>query len=253
MIALPPLLLLRRGRAPAVRAALAGVVVGLAVMYKPNLALVPLLLLVAPIAQRDLRGAITLGAGMLAGVAAALAIGAAAFGGMSAWPAWVRALRALNYPMEMGNCGGGAVIAALTGAHIGIVILLGGLGAAVAVIWRAARPGVEPSLDALFATAVGCNVMLISSSLAWVHYYLLAVPMAFYLLRPPRVGPVARWDVARQFLAVLALSAMARVPITAALGDPSQTQLAVGYVLAATVLLAIGLYDRRLSSRQPPS
>jgi hypothetical protein len=228
MLAVPAMLL---GRNCAARSTIAGALIGLAVMYKPNIAAAAILL---PLASRDVRAAV----GLVAGVIGGLAIGAVAMGGADAWPAWWRALRALDYPPEMGNCGGGVVLASVTGMKLGPLVFFITLVSAALVSWRSERRN-----DPVFAIAAGCLVMLVSSSLAWVHYYVLALPMALYLLRPAATQHATGWDVTRQALATLALAAMARVPITAALGDASQRQLAIGYVAAAFVLLIVGLYD----------
>ena len=39
--------------------------------------------------------------------------------------------------------------------------------------------------SAFFAGGCGCAVMLLSSPLAWVHYYLLLLPLTLYLVATP--------------------------------------------------------------------
>jgi hypothetical protein len=251
-----PLLVLSRWPRSGGAAAVAGALLGLAIMYKPNIAAAAPLLLLPRLARREMTRAAALALGIAGGMTLGFAAGAAGFAGAGAgaWASWWRALRALDYPLAMGNCGGGRVIAELTGMNLGGVAFLLALACSAAFTWVGVkRSQASTSADDVAAVAAGCLVMLIASPLAWVHYYVLAIPMGLYLLRPPRepAAPAAA-DAVRQGLACLALAAIARVPLQAAIGATSQRQLAAGYVLAAAALLAIAAWDR-LSSRPHPT
>jgi hypothetical protein len=61
--------------------------------------------------------------------------------------------------------------------------------------------------SAFAAAGVGCALMLLSSPLAWVHYYVLLIPLSLYLIQPApdREAPPLSHGVIAKFLAFVPL------------------------------------------------
>jgi hypothetical protein len=166
----------------------AGFALGLAVMFKPNLAYPALVLglgwIVLGRRQRLARQV----PAALAGAAAAFGLASAWFGGAHVWRDWSRVLGELmgeyDHALSKGNF---ALVRLLedsgmpaAGAVVG-ALMLAGLGAALFLRRRAGAPAAQEDLA---LAGLGGALSVSTSRLAWVHYYLLVVPLAIYLLRP---------------------------------------------------------------------
>jgi len=142
-------------RAEAIRVFAAGAALAALVALKPTLALVPLLLAVALLAERKLRLLAALVAGALAGALAAVARG--------------------NYSLAQW-------VSEMGGPRLG-PFLTGGLAAAAAVSLWLGR--FASSFERTFlAVALGAAIAVLGPQLAWLHYDVLLVPLLLFLLRP---------------------------------------------------------------------
>ncbi|HEX6160744.1 MAG TPA: hypothetical protein VF111_11300 [Thermoanaerobaculia bacterium] len=149
-------------------AALLGVVSA----FKPNIAVVvPLLLAYRLIARDRLRFAYEL-AGAAAGGAFALLVGAMWFRSFGAWLQWFDAAKALAstpLPLESGNVAMFARHSLVAAVALFVVIL--------AAFFFGRRD--EESITIIGA---GLLVYLLAASLVWLHYLVLALPLAIALL-----------------------------------------------------------------------
>lgn len=71
---------------------------------------------------------------------------------------------------------------------------------------RREAPAVEPAVPNAFAAAgVGCALMLLSSPLGWVHYYVLLIPLSLYVTQPAADGeaPPLSDGIIAKFLALV--------------------------------------------------
>ncbi len=175
----------------------AGLVTGLTVMFKPNLAPVALLLAGGWVVRRQyarLRVAI---AGILTGVAGAVLVSSWWMGDSRAWIDWLLILDKTmgSTPREAsGN------ISIMT-QFIGALGPLGQLGLALSLsflvlvfLWwgrRANAPAAGEGLNQnrefienTLLVAMGALVQMLASALVWTHYYLLTVPMLIVAFRP---------------------------------------------------------------------
>lgn len=174
-------------RAPSIRRdLLSGLLLGLAVLFKPNLLFVGTLLLLWWIFARDWRRL----SGNLIGVVIAAVIAAASsrflFGSLSCWLDWTTALR--NMPMEittieMGNYSLAMFVFRLSDfdVHQLLMALITLLGAAFVY---AGRRHTDNPARIVAVLALGCLTYLLSGWLVWLHYYWLTVPALLLLLRP---------------------------------------------------------------------
>ncbi len=215
-----------------------GVLTALLVVFKPNLALVPVLLLATWALRgrgRDLRfGIAGLGTGSLLGIGA----GSWFFASVSCWLDWfavTQRLLAKPYPLENFNVSAVSLIHSLTSVNVSIWLLLAILAGYCACLFRGGRRGAAFHDDVL-AVGAGCVVPLISVQIAWDHYFLLALPLLLHFLRPdasPR----------RRVLSVAVLLLLAQSPLNVVLPLQSAQQVAIAFAIGTSTLLALALRD----------
>ena len=114
------------------------------------------------------------------------------------------------------------------------------VASAISLVWIAgrARPGAAPREgEEVTLVALGCLVMLLSSPLAWLHYYVLAVPAALVALRPTD----GRGWLQSRLLPAAAILGLAVDPIAnlTGLGRPQNVRLYALFVCTGAVILLV--------------
>jgi len=237
----------------------AGAVLGLAVAFKPNLAFPALVLGLGWIARGRWRKLAQQVVGALAGATVAVVLSSLWFGSARAWTWWSgevgKLLAEYDHSVSLGNVALMRVLADGVGFTdtLALAMVLGGL--LVVALWmrhRAAR-GVEPTHRTEVAedatlVALGAGLSLLSTQLAWLHYEVLALPLAFVATRPG-VRPLLRG------ISALALLAVALDPVRAVAGFaenelPSAVCVALG-TLALFLLALVVLAHPALSEGGP--
>jgi hypothetical protein len=241
-----------------------GAVLGLSLMFKPNLApAVALPCLLWLIDRHIKRLALTL-LGIAIGAALAVGISSWQFGGVSCWIDWLTALRSLEgqqnvVSVNAGNCS----LPQWASEHANISpsvasLALGAtlLAVCAASMWRSrlnalhADTHQRQSQRTAIAVGLGAAVALLAAPLSWVHYFLLAVPLILCLLRPSPLDAQPASRPKTRPLVAIALLALCPLPIAAAFGwNPSSLRMAI-YPIATLALLIAGLRD--LSAGAPP-
>ncbi|HEX8619916.1 MAG TPA: glycosyltransferase 87 family protein [Thermoanaerobaculia bacterium] len=178
---------------------LAGVVTGMLIAFKPNLLIVPLLLMVSRLATRDWKRLRLELLGSAIGVAIALAVAAISYGSFAIWLQWVA--RANEFYHRLPTRMERNVTPALSLFHeygAGASYALAALLTLVAIfaVWRAKRR------DDVLIAGIAILIYLLSATVVWLHYMVLVVPVALALMRN-RVTAV---------IALLALAAIAEEP-----------------------------------------
>jgi hypothetical protein len=232
-------------------------VIGLAVAFKPIAAFVVGLLVAWWIvaARPRVLAAHAIGGGSAA--IAAFALSSASFRTAAAWCDWSTALR--NLPtdiitLEMGNVGLARLIGDVGGVDPAIPLTLGFFALALGGLWLArdaAESGSGRILPEAVIVALGSLIPLLGSRLAWLHYFVLTIPMLLILLRPLEPGAHLAELIARRGVPALAIPLLARIPLQSI--DPdlgSGVQAALGCV-ATLLLFAAGL--RELGRASPPA
>ena len=182
----------------------AGMVIGLTVMFKPNLAPIGLILAGGWLLRHQYSRLVTGVSGMLTGVLAAILVSSWWLGHSTAWLDWLKVISGTvgGAPKKGGNY---SVMQQLTGGlsptgQLMLAILLVSL--ALTLFWwgrrRQSRLSTNPdiqstdrqSLEDTMLIAMGCIIALMASALVWIHYYLLTIPLMLVLLRP--------WDAQEQ-------------------------------------------------------
>ena len=240
---------------------LAGLVIGAVSVFKPTTVLVLALAVGIGVVDQDYKRLLRLLVGTGVAAVASIAASAAYFGTADVWFEFLRSLpRTLNttsYTSENGNVSLFALFGGMFGhSSLIAVALLAGLGWLLfATRKRRRSPGPSASAErnspmlfhsAFFAGGCGCAVLLLSSPLAWVHYYLLLLPLTLYLIATPapsRDGEtqdrhfVAAAERALPFLPFVVLSLLFGQMLS------NHLRLLCATIIAATLLtLAVAVY-----------
>jgi hypothetical protein len=219
--------------------AAAGLVLALAVAFKPNLAFAAASLGLAWGATGRVARLASAAAGGAAGAALALLSSWAWFGSLAPWGAWLGKLGGLmqGWRTDLGNLSLARVLLDRFGIDVasGLAPLLLAL---VLAAWLALRFRTRgdarecgPRGDAL-ALALGAAASVLSTKLGWTHYYLLIAPLALVLFASP-----SRIERA---LAVV-LTVLTFTDLAAKVFPGFTPHLPLVIVLGALALFALGL------------
>ena len=167
----------------------AGFLLGLAVMFKPNLAYPALALGLGWIVLGRWQRLARQVPAALVGAAAAFGLSSQWFGRTAVWSEWSAVLGELmgeyDHAISKGNV---ALVKLLEELGVGaagtlVSVVLGVAFLAALGLRRRARAEAAP-LEDLALVGLGGALSVSTSQLAWLHYDLLVVPLAVYLLRP---------------------------------------------------------------------
>lgn len=232
----------------------AGLVIGMGIMLKPNIALVWLFFVFVKIVDGEFRRQFPLFAGTAAGMFAAALFSAVYFGSAGVWmqfAATLPGMLASSYPVSNGNMALSGLLAELTGLRLsaGIWSILCAAFAALVFLTRrvvrqcvtgvSAASGVH---DMFAIVGIGCAVPLLSANLAWLHYFILLIPLAVYLLRPAESGPSGNSGLRTAVqLATAAALLLFSTPAEFILNDMTLQSAACGS--ASAIIMLAALYE----------
>ncbi len=217
-------LLVQGGSRNVLRTLVSGVLLGIAVAFKPNLAIPLLLVLALRLSRRQFVSAGVFAIGSISGALGAVTVSANSFAAAGCWEAWYAKIQNFldNPPsVSQGNYAISNLFEATAGIHTAstIMIVLGVI--VLALLWIRSR-GVDPNdtadaeqnrSDDFLVVSLGCAITLLSAPVAWLHYYNLAIPLALYCIWPARHGTAAgNPPVLRGLLATICLFVMALTP-----------------------------------------
>jgi len=172
---------------------LAGVLLGLLLAFKPNVMFVVLAALVGTAFMRDWRWLLKETAGVVIGVLFAVVVSALACRSFTVWLEWFDAawrLSKANPALELGNFSPQVVLAPQFGQHSVVVLLLAGAAASALGIrdvlglrrGQALRRMPSEARRLVWLLSVGSLGTILVPQLAWLHYFVLAVPGLLFVL-----------------------------------------------------------------------
>lgn len=234
----------------------AGFVLGATIAFKPNIAMVAIVIGFGWLVTGQWKKLARVVAGSIAGAAFAVAASSAVFGSASHWLRWLDALRALmrpgqwvdpNYSLARWLREGWGIEAAGT-----LSVLVPAVALLCLFLGRARVAAAARSSDAasasfarrwdVFLIGLGATVPLVSAELSWFHYYISALILVFYLLRPGGVARASPGRLARRAIAFAAFAAFS-IDVPRRLADfPVKSYIAVA-VTGAVLLLAAALWE----------
>lgn len=227
-----------------------GLILGLGAMFKPNAALVILLLFVSWAAGRRSQKLLLTSVGIAAGAVFAFVWSSTAFGDPNIWRNWTYALS--NLPddiitVELGNYAPVRLLndwsqidatLAFTLVFTGLALFAIGRG-----LWGAVpdEPSDRAGLEDVHVVALAGLVMLLSSPLSWLHYFVAALPMLLIVLRPTAVlgSGGASWMLTRAAASIALLAVMMWPLVVLEVG--STRSRAVFLCVGTTILFGLGL------------
>jgi hypothetical protein len=238
------------------RDVLAGLTLGIGVLLKPNLVVVAFLSALVSLADRDYRKLTRLLLGMCLAALLSVAISVSYFGRPAMWWDFIWSLPqhlASSFPIEDGNVGLTVLLFRIVHREVApyiFVILM----AIVSIVFFRTRPdrarnvasapslGTDESARSIHrmfvVVGLGCAVMLMSSRLAWLHYYVLLIPLELYLIRP-----LGRGDWPQRRLIISIFAAVCFISLSSAtksvVANPLQESIAVNTATALMFILAL--------------
>jgi hypothetical protein len=234
-----------------------GLVLGIAVAFKPNLALVPITIGITWIGCRQFHklGWACLGLG--AGGALAVGVSSIVFSA-SCWSQWLPTLGEFvdKRPKEMANLSLQIVLTERTGKnltpHSLVAMLLIVACISLRPLWsRKHCPSPTVFARTAAAASLGPLLMLLSSRIVWGHYMILAIPGVLLLVRSSvATGGLQRWFVV---IAYLPLTSGAYRYVEQQLRSWSAGLTLTQNTGAALVLAGVLWVFHRLQSQDVPS
>lgn len=249
----------------------AGAVLGLLLFFKPNTVLVVVLLLFSWLVGRRWARLLWHGAGLALGSVLAIGLSWVYFGSARPWLDWLAALTRIeaesNLATQSGNFGLVRILMERGLPDLSLVLTAGLSGAAALAIWlgsrRTARAAAGDAVEAqrgaeheyrteLIIAAVGLAIPLLGFRLAWMHYFVLALPLMACGIRPePFEGP--GWNLARGARRLVGIAGTlllfgGPLYLLQSQGPPPP---ALQYSAGTALLLLLALFDLSRRGRAP--
>ena len=190
---------LRRDPECAWRTITAACLLALAVLFKPNIIMVAVLLLLGWGILRRWHDIMLAAIGAAIGSAVAVATSAWLIGSNASWGDWLAGLRRLESDfavgVEQGNMGGAKLIGDAMGWNPTVPLLIILAGFVAGTLWHLRRarhrtPAAAElvrNVDALMI-ALGPAVAILGTAMAWSHYTILCVPLCLICLHRLEAG-----------------------------------------------------------------
>jgi len=241
----------------------AGVILGFAVMFKPDLIFVAALLFICWLINRRYRKLLFVSAGILISAVIAFAGSSIFLGSVHCWKDWVIAVRTIPHgviPLEMGNY---APIMLFSASAVGkastYLAFLFTVMAAVFVFLarRSSEPVSRKPLESapgpdraffedLLMVAIGCLIYLLSAPFVPLRCFVLVVPGVLFAFRRPQLSVAAAptWQrPVRQVLAAVAVVGLTIGTIAESLNITSHRLLAAATAVSTVILFALALWE----------
>lgn len=204
-----------------------GFVLGLSVMFKPNLVFVAVMLVVSWILNRRFEKLVLELMGISIAMIVAVTASSLFFGSSLCWVQWFEALRIIPneiIKVSMGNYSFSRLIFDFTDINVSKYFIFALLLLTSYFVYRGRRKVVninpmkennvyEQDLKAGFledvaAVSVGALMFLLSSSLVWLHYFILVIPAFIYIFRPENYlsqnNSIGKLIIIKRFLPAIA-------------------------------------------------
>ncbi len=239
-----------------------GLALGFAVMFKPNLMFIVIMLIFSWIINRRWHKLIFECLGILAAAVGLFAYSNLFFGSSRCWYDWLTALHAVPPDIistEGGNYSTAFLVSGTTGMKVS-VYLAAALAVLTAVfVWAGRRPAkiippktsdIKVNSDGAFfedtlMTSIGCLIYLLSAPLVWFHYFVLTIPMMLVVFRPLRDSCCLKTPgrLVYRTLSVVAVVGLMLDPVVNLFNLTAHRSVAVVVCASALILFVLGLWE----------
>jgi hypothetical protein len=232
------------------RTVAAGCVLSLAVLFKPNLAIIAVLLVLGWGFLGRKRDILRAGLGATLGGAIAFTASALLLGATASWRDWFEALRHLDRDfavgVDLGNLGGARLAGDALGWDPTVLLLILLVGIVAGQLWARRRalggaPAAVPlvrDVDALLI-ALGPAVAILGTAIAWPHYAILCVPLCLVCLH--QLEAEAHFVRLPGLLVLAALAGLSSTAWLDAAGVQAPLAQALALALGVLALYAAGV------------
>lgn len=238
---------------------ISGTILGLAILFKPNIGLAIALLALTWLLNRRVKKLGVLCGGIVFGMTIAYLAASFYFGTTACWTQWFRKVPDLlqsSRSIVEGNIGLSTVLYTIFKVDVSLVIVIVLVGIFTFITWQNAvkgKKGTEPAkiqssehlfIETAAALSLGLAFMLLSARLVWFHYYILIIPLALLQLRTvtTQEGKGATLQ-SSGILACIAILCLTRLPSLAL----PLTTITHALVINAggVILVAVNMYELR--------
>lgn len=239
---------------------LAGSILGMGLMFKPNIVIVVIYLLGVLVIQRETLRLRSTTIGLAVGIVFSLLLSWSYFHGIGTWMHWIKTIPDtldFAYKVHAGNYGLASLINHWFGINVSLYLLVIISFAFFIIQWRNRQKkstskamkqthGTPRDLilsDAFMVTGVGCAAMLLSLGLAWPHYYMMLIPLILFVMRPTLIdslSPVCMYAV--KMAGLVSVFLLTSIPY-ALMRDLTEVQKSVMMNIAALILLVLGMIE----------
>lgn len=233
-----------------------GFVLGFALMFKPTISIVIVLLIALWLIDKQYRTVLLQAVGFSISVFVALLISRYYFGSFGCWTEWLEMVKSIDsWHVPLGIAEGNEclsrLIAEWTGHDLSLILLICLVIVTVVLAWlgRNRSRGVK---DVGFgfnreaaAVGLGCVIMLLGSKLAWLHYYVLTAPLLLYLYRQEKGSDIHSPDTKmRRIIVMIVIVFYSLQPILYFIGkDKERIHATVIFSTGTVMLLATAWLD----------
>ena len=258
-------------RASKVRDFLSGVILGFSVMFKLNLIFVLLLLSLSSLINRRFKKITFEYIGIISAVISAFIFSSILFGSMRPWLDWIITMPSAPdsiITVNLGNFSPAMLIFEQFGFKPSNYLTVALLGIVTVFIWFGRRQGgVEaaeitgtgphlerPFLESNLMAGLGCLVYLLSAPLAWLHYFVLIIPIAIYILRPRDNACSQRMEktsAIHRSLWAAAVTAIAITPAQMVFGIKTMRSLAFSISTGTLILFILAVCELKNMKERP--
>jgi len=177
---------------------IAGIIIGLGIMFKPNLLLIPVFVAILYLIDKQFQKFYALMIGSFTGGLVALIASLLYFGRIEVWIDFIRTIPntiGLQYSIETGNYSLTSLFYYLTGSDLSIVFLPAFILIFILLLWISRVKHHKEKVksvsnkdfekeDIFLAIGIGSATTLLTMGLSWFHYYLLFIPLYLLIFRP---------------------------------------------------------------------
>jgi glycosyl transferase family 87 len=209
----------------------AGLLLGVGIMVKPNIALIFILSSMMYLADKKYKNALMLFIGTTLSGFFSVLLSSLYFGKVDIWWDFIRSLPATlsyYYPVVEGNYSITNLIYSITDIRMSLFFIIIFIAVFGYLVWITRRTGIDKEInpekrqehkqkmvqnETFLVVGIGCVIMFISAGLTWLHYYILLIPLLIYLISLSHNNKKRKYAIIFKILPFIALFLFTKIPV----------------------------------------